>query len=336
MEETDPEDLRKAYRKERDPGVRARMVAVNSVCVKMDVGKTADLLMQCPDRVSHRARRSGEGGIGALRDIPRSGRPPKVRRERISRMIKKSKDGRVIPRKLRADIRESTGVLYHMTSVRRILRKLDMSPKVSQQVHTSKPDIDTIRRWQRSAKRRISRLKREGFVTAVMDESVFVSTPSKGRKYWSPVGEPVTVPYDGRRPRTVAYGAMTADGRRFFRTYDRFDGRTFLKYFKELCGHYGKVLVVMDGAPQHRTKDVRRFLADHPDTVRAMCLPAGTPELSAVEEYWHQAKRDVLVSEYYATFGEMRRTLSEYLRTSGPRLDIMKYIGRQSLVLKDF
>jgi len=42
------------------------------------------------------------------------------------------------------------------------------------------------------------------------------------------------------------------------------------------------------------------------------------------------------VSEYYATFGEMRRTLSEYLRTSGPRLDIMKYIGRQSLVLKDF
>jgi len=43
----------------------------------------------------------------------------------------------------------------------------------------------------------------------------------------------------------------------------------------------------------------------------------------------------VLVSEYYATFGEMRRTLSEYLRTSGPRLDIMDYIGRQSLVLKD-
>jgi len=56
----------------------------------------------------------------------------------------------------------------------------------------------------------------------------------------------------------------------------------------------------------------------------------------AMEQYRHQAKRDVRVSEYYATLGEMRRTLSEYLRTSGPRLDIMKYIGRQSLVLKDF
>jgi len=119
-------------------------------------------------------------------------------------------------------------------------------------------------------------------------------------------------------------------------TYDRSGGKTFLSYLREMCGHFGKVPVVMDGAPQHRTKDVKDFVADHSDAVRVMYLPAGTPELSAIEEYWHQAKRDILVSEYYATFGEMRRTLSEYLRTSGPRLDIMKYIGRQSLVLKDF
>jgi len=183
MEETDPEELRKAYKREKDPRVRARMAAASMVCVKkVDAGKAADYLMQSPDRVSHRAGRSGEGGIDALRDLPRSGRPPKVRRERISGTTGRSGDGRVIPRKLRADIRESTGVRYHMTSVRRIIKRLGMSPKVSQQVHTSKPDIDTIRRWQRSAKRRISRLKRGGFVTAVMDESVFVSTPSKGRK----------------------------------------------------------------------------------------------------------------------------------------------------------
>jgi len=92
----------------------------------------------------------------------------------------------------------------------------------------------------------------------------------------------------------------------------------------------------MDGASQHRTKDVRSFVADHHGTVRVMCLPAGTPEPGAMEQYWHRAKRDVLVSGYYATFGEMRRTLSEYLRTSDPRPDVIKYIGRQSLVLKDF
>jgi len=46
MAETKPEDLRKAYRREKDPRVVKRMVAVNSVCMeKMDIGKTADLLM---------------------------------------------------------------------------------------------------------------------------------------------------------------------------------------------------------------------------------------------------------------------------------------------------
>jgi len=57
----------------------------------------------------------------------------------------------------------------------------------------------------------------------------------------------------------------------------------------------------MDGAPQHRTKDVRRFIADHPGAVRVMYLPAGTPEQGAMEQYWHRAKRDILVSEYYAS-----------------------------------
>jgi len=214
------------------------MVAINSVCMEeMDVGKTVDCLMQCPNWVSHWVRRFEEGGIDALRDLPRSGRPPKVRRETISRIIKKNRGGRIIPRKLRADIRKRTGIRYHMTPVRGIMKTLKMSPKVSQLVHTSKPDMETIRRWQSNAKRQISRLKQEGFVTAIMDESVFVNTPSKGRKYWSPIGEPVTVPCDGRRPRTVAYGAMTADGRRFFRTYDRSGGKALPRYLRELCRH---------------------------------------------------------------------------------------------------
>ena len=34
-----------------------------------------------------------------------------------------------------------------------------------------------------------------------------------------------------------------------------------------------------------------------------------TPELSVIEEYWHQS---ILVSEYYGTFGKMKHALSEY------------------------
>ncbi len=65
-------------------------------------------------------------------------------------------------------------------------------------------------------------------------------------------------------------------------------------------------------------------------------MPTATPEISVTEEYWHQAKRDVLVSEYYATVGEMRHTVSEYFRTARPELDVMKFISRSPLTLKNF
>ena len=128
---------------------------------------------------------------------------------------------------------------------------------------------------------------------------------------------------------------MTADCRRFFRTYDAFDKEAFLLYLKELHRHFGKINTIMYNASQHTAVDGIEFVAGSPG-IMVMYLPVATPELSAIEEYWRQPRRDVLVSEYYATFVQMRHTLSEYLRTSGPRLDVMKYIRRKSLVLKDF
>jgi len=158
------------------------------------------------------------------------------------------------------------------------------------------------------------------------DGQVSVDSPTVGRKCRSGVGESVTVQYNGYRHRSVAYGAVSADGHRSFRTYGSLDDQTFLKYLRELCRHYGKVLVVMDGAPAHKTRAIRDFVRDSRDAVRIRYLSVATPELSAIEEYWHQAKRDVLVSEY-APFGEMKRTLSEHLRTAGFDHDVMECIG---------
>lgn len=81
-----------------------------------------------------------------------------------------------------------------------------MSPKIPELVHRNRAGEDAIRRWQRNAKRQISRLQRQGFTTVILGESIFVDSPTVGRKYWSCVGEPVTVPYMGSRRRTVATG----------------------------------------------------------------------------------------------------------------------------------
>ena len=84
----------------------------------------------------------------------------------------------------------------------------------------------------------------------------------------------------------------------------------------------------MDASSVHTAGAVQKYLAAGQNRdIKVMYLPTATPELGAIEEYWHQAKRDILVSEYYATIGEMKRTLSEYLRTESTNLDVIMSAG---------
>ena len=330
-----PEDLKKAYKKEKDPRVKIRMAAVNMVAIRgKSLQETADNLMQCPNWVSYWVERFREGGLDALRDLPRRGRTPKVAPEKIAGLV--AGIGSITtPRQLKEDIRGRLNVTYHITSVRRIMRYLGMSAKFPQRVHENKARQEEIRRWQRGAKRRISRLKRQGFATVILDESFFIHDPATGRKYWSPRGEPIAMEYNGRHRKVVVYGAIATDGRRFFRTRDCFDSGTFLSYLKELQRHFGRVHVIMDSASPRTSRVVVESVLDDCN-IKTLYLPTATPELSAIEEYWRQSKRNILVSEYYATFEKMRHALSEYLRTSHTDLDVMKYVGRKSLTLKNF
>ena len=81
MDETEREELKEAYRKEKDPRVVARMLAVHMVYArKAGMDETATHLMRSVRWVRNRLRRYDEGGLEGLRDLPRSGRSMQTRR----------------------------------------------------------------------------------------------------------------------------------------------------------------------------------------------------------------------------------------------------------------
>ena len=81
MDETEREELKEVYRKEKDPRVVAKMFTVHTVYVrKAGIDDTAAHLMRSVGWVRNWLHRYDEGGLDDLRDLPRSSRSMQTRR----------------------------------------------------------------------------------------------------------------------------------------------------------------------------------------------------------------------------------------------------------------
>ncbi len=131
--------LKDAYKNEKDSQVKVRIAAVNMVFIHDDCyANTTECLMQSVGWAYKWMTRFENGGMKALRDQPRTGRPPRVSPERITKIIKSAEDGIITPKKLCSDIHEKAGVWYHPVSIRREMNKRNMSPKTPELVHRNK------------------------------------------------------------------------------------------------------------------------------------------------------------------------------------------------------
>ena len=58
------------------------------------------------------------------------------------------------------------------------------------------------------------------------------------------------------------------DKRQLFRQYDVFNQHTFLDYLKQVQKKFGKVILFVDRARQHRSKKVQEHLEKNKDCIR--------------------------------------------------------------------
>ena len=134
--------------------------------------------------------------------------------------------------------------------------------------------------------------------------------------------------YTGSHSKTIVFGLITLDGEGFFQRYDSFTGKEFVEFLKAACERFGKILMITDGAPQHRSKFVREEIG-RLDGVELQFLPPGCPDLNAIEEVWRQMKHAIL-DVPYVRFSSMCSDIDKWLRSSLPKLDIERYLYRKA------
>ncbi len=324
------EALDVAIGKEKNMRVYKRLIAVRMVMFKeIPIHQAADLVDTSDRSVYGWVKRYEERGVEGLYNAEIPGSGPKVKYEKIyKKMSALAKINKLEPKTLRNVIYNCYGVLYSLCQIRRIMHKLSFSPKVAAATFANKASKRMIRIWQSCLKWRSSCLRRRGFKMVKMDESLFVNGFYKGKKLWSKTGEKIHIIQTGGHKRIVVYGALAEDGSQMFRTYEYFNAETFVKYLEEMRVKWGKIMVILDNAPQHTAGIVKRYLKEHKKEVILHFLPVSSPELSAVEECWRRAKREILVGKYYSNLEDMWDVVSEYFRTTYFGLDIRKYLWR--------
>lgn len=107
-------------------------------------------------------------------------------------------------------------------------------------------------------------------------------------------------------------GAITPQGQLFHQVYDHAISKVevvqFLRYL--LRQIKGKLLVIWDGLPAHRSRLVKQFLAEGAaQRLHLVQLPAYAPELNPVEGLWNHLKRVQLGNVCCAHLAELRQAL---------------------------
>jgi transposase len=132
---------------------------------------------------------------------------------------------------------------------------------------------------------------------AFWDQSGISDRPTV-RRTWAERGQTPIIPSAGRYTKRVVTGAIvtTPSGGKpslFFRMDKKdVDAKKIVAALKQLRRHLrGKVILLWDRLPAHRSKHVQAFLATQTDWLTVEWFPSYAPELNPIEHLWSSVKR---------------------------------------------
>ena len=227
----------------------------------------------------------------------------------------------------RKRVLKNTGVDYSTSHVRKIMKKWDHAMKGARgTARQPGPARGCIRRFQKKV-RGLESLMAEGRVVCARDETIVIDDVRLRKGVYALKKKRAVYKYAGNHAKVVQFGLPAADGGGYFEGHKRFTKDEFVAFLRNAHAKFGKMVIILDRAPQHTAKAVQDAIDEMDGGVKLACLPPGCPDLNAMEELWRQMKRAVF-SGPYIKFGKMCRDIKRWLRDYIPRPDIFRYLYR--------
>ena len=128
------------------------------------------------------------------------------------------------------------------------------------------------------------------------------------------------------RDHLAVISGITDTGQLLVQIQERaFKGRDVVRFLKHVVRCLGsRLAVIWDGAPIHRDKQVKAFLAARAGAVHLEQLPGYAPDLNPDEEVWDQLKYVELRNVVCHTQDELRQQLRRAIARLRRRPDLMR------------
>lgn len=328
--ESEKDTLMNLYKKEKNADIAKRLQLI--ILIRVD-GKSASTAA----KTLHMSRSWGpkwykrymRGGADALKSMPKSGRTPKVPRQfmkRIGRLSRKAQRCWTAE-EMQDFIFQMTGQKFELSYVRKLMKKWGYTMKVPVLMHVNRASRRRIQRFQKKIKKTVTEAESEDYTICMQDETI-VTADARARKEVYTYGNYRAVyTYTGSHSKTIVFGLITANGEGHFEQHDKFTKVEFEEFLRNACEKFGKILMILDRAPQHRAKDIQEAIEELDGQVKLAYLPPGCPDLNAIEELWRQMKMSVLRGPYIK-YAKLCSDIDEWLQHQLPSLDIYKHLYR--------
>lgn len=264
--------------------------------------KIAAALGVTPGAVSQWMTRAAAGGIAALRRRVAPGPRPKLtaaQRARLPDLLTRGAEASGFAgdlwttKRVAVVIEREFGVRYHPAHVSRLLRAIGWSVQ-QPVVRATQRDEAAITAWYRDRWPALQKKARATGQTVVwIDESGFYLLPGVVRTY-APRGQTPVLRVPLTRDHLSVISAITLEEQLYLRVQEQaVRGPDVVRFLRHLLRHLpGKLLVIWDGAPIHRSHEVTDFLATGAaERIEVEQLPGYAPELNPDEGVWNQLKR---------------------------------------------
>ncbi len=135
---------------------------------------------------------------------------------------------------------------------------------------------------------------------------------------WSLKGlQPEIATYGGRLRQHLIGAVDPLAGRIHVAFSDTLKAQQFQHFLEGLLSRYkdaGKILVVLDNARAHRSKELKPFLETNKNKLKLLFLPPYSPDLNPMEWFWKFLRKQVTHNTFFGTFKNFQRALIKFIR----------------------